>query len=184
LLQKELDEVGGVDAEITSKLGSMVTLNPLQMAKKYLFPIQQMLVWACEWARCAKNIFLWEESYYSFWLTLLSFVLAFVSFFVPWIFIIKWTARGIAWLFFGPLMKCVDVYVLTTDEATAESEAKAEQTDRLGRKNIMEKTIEEARVRNELAFKLRDFKQYFFGKFLTKMSILKKDRFIDIPLSS
>ena len=48
----------------------------------------------------------------------------------------------------------------------------------------MLKTIAENRIKNELLIKLRDFKQYFFGKFLTKVPILKLDRHVDFPLPS
>ena len=183
MLQKELDIVGGADAQISSNVGTGISFN-LQMLKQFLFPIQQMLVWVCQWTRFAKNVFLWEESYYSFWLTLLSFGLAFVCFFVPWLFIIKWTSRIVAWSLFGPLMKVADVYYFASTIVNPDDEAKAEDAHRLGRKRLMEKTIEETRIRNELAFKLRDFKQYFFGKFLTEVPALKADRYIDIPLPS
>ena len=59
-----------------------------------------------------------------------------------------------------------------------------EEAVRLERQKDNEKTLEEKRVKNELAIKLRDFRQYFFGKFLTKVHILKFDRYIDTPLSS
>ena len=55
---------------------------------------------------------------------------------------------------------------------------------RLKRQKDNEKTLEVTRVKNELSFKLQDFRQYFFGKFLTKVHILKFDRYIDTPLSS
>jgi hypothetical protein len=81
-------------------------------------------------------------------------------------------------------MKLLDIYMTKIDGKSKEDELKAEEAERLSRKKMMEKTIQEARIRNELAFKLRAFKQYFFGKFLTKVPILKTDRFIDLPLPS
>lgn len=185
MLQKELEEIGGANAEISSNLGPKVTLDPRQaLGRKYLFPVQQALLQACEWIRFLRNIFLWEESYYSFWVTLVSFVLSIVFIFVPWIFLIRWTSRIVTWTLFGPWMKLLDVYLAKANQRSKDDELKAEEADRLGRKKQMEKTIEEARIRNELAFKLRAFKQYFFGKFLTKVPILKVDRFIDLPLPS
>lgn len=185
MLEKELEEIGGANVEIQSNLGPRISADPLQViGKKYLFPIQQMLLIVCEYVRFARNIFIWEESYYSFWVTLVSFVLSFVFIFVPWVFLIRWTSRLIAWTLFGPWMKLADVYIAKTEKLSKEDEAKVEEAARLGRKKLMEKTIQDARIRNELAFKLRAFKQYFFGKFLTKVPILKADRFIDVPLPS
>jgi hypothetical protein len=185
MLEKELEEIGGANAEISSNLGPKISLDPRHvLGKKYLFPVQQTLLLVCEWVRFFRNVFLWEESYYSFWLTLVSFILSFVFIFVPWVFLIRWTTRIIAWTLFGPWMKLIDVYIAKADQRSKDDELKAEEADRLGRKKLMEKTIQEARIRNELAFKLRAFKQYFFGKFLTKVPILKVDRFIDVPLPS
>ena len=182
-LTKELEDAGGANADIASKLGSGITLNPLQMAKRYLYPIQQMLLVACEWVRFAKNILLWEESYYSFWVTFLSFTLSVVFLFLPWVFIARWTARITAWALFGPWMKLVDMYIMKSIQNKEEA-AEQEEAERKGRRKIMEKIILDTRIRNEIAFKLRDFKQYFFGKFLTKVPILKADRYVDIPLPS
>lgn len=185
MLEKELEDIGGANAEISSNLGPKFSLDPRQvLGKKYLFPVQQTLLLVCESVRFLRNVFLWEESYYSFWVTLVSFILSIVFIFVPWVFLIRWTSRIVAWTLFGPWMKLVDIYITKSDQRSKGDELKAEDADRLGRKKLMEKTIQEARIRNELAFKLRAFKQYFFGKFLTKVPILKVDRFIDIPLPS
>jgi len=152
----------------------------LGLLKSYLFPIQQMMFETCKWLRFAKNIILWEESIYTFWLIVVSLVLSVVFLFVPWFWIIKWSSRIIIWGLFGPWMKLVDMYVKGNEEDINA----AVEADRLARKQINEKTLQETRVKNELAFKLRDFKQYFFGKYLTKVNILNFDRFVETPLPS
>lgn len=152
----------------------------LGLLKSYLFPIQQMMFETCKWLRFAKNIILWEESIYTFWLIVVSLVLSVVFLFVPWFWIIKWSSRIIIWGLFGPWMKLVDMYVKGNEEDINA----AVEADRLARKQINEKTLQETRVKNELAFKLRDFKQYFFGKYLTKADILNFDRFVETPLPS
>jgi len=178
-LTKDLEDAGGANApDISSKLDSGISINPLHLAKCYLYPTQQILLVVLKWVRFAKNILLWEESCYSFWVTFLSFTLSVVFVFLPWVFILHWTARITAWTLFGPWMKLVDMF------QNKEEAAEQEEAERKGRRKMMEKTILETRIRNEIAIKLRDFKQYFFGKFVTTVPILKADRYVDMPLPS
>lgn len=183
--QKELEEAGGTDTDISSSSGGP-KINPvIRMAKPYLFPIQQQLIVACEGLRSARNILTWEESVLSFWLVLVTFVLGAVFMVFPWLFFVRWFARILAWGVFGPWMKLVDIIFFSsssTDDTLKEAEAEA--ADRAGRRKYMEKLITEARVKNENAAKLRDMKQYFFGKYLTRVPIFKTDRYVDRPLPS
>ena len=94
--QKELEEAGGTDTDISSSSGGP-KINPvIRMAKPYLFPIQQQLIVACEGLRCARNILTWEESVLSFWLVLVTFVLGAVFMVFPWLFFVRWFARILA----------------------------------------------------------------------------------------
>ncbi len=179
-LQRELEEAGGADIDIASPTEGL----GLKIEKKYLYPIQRILLYVCEIVRFIRNIILWEESLYSFWVTFLSFSLSILLFFVPWGFIVRWSSRIVAWALFGPWMKAVDVYIYQSGSETDESIAKKEEAERTIRRKVMEKTITETRIKNELLIKLRDFKQYFFGKFLVRVPILKFDRHIDHPLAS
>lgn len=182
-LYRELEEAGGANTDIASSTEGP-GINPIKVARKHLYPIQQILLYVCEIVRFIRNIILWEESLYSFWVTFISFSLSVLLFFVPWGFIVRWSSRIVAWALFGPWMKAVDVYVYQSGSETEESLAKREEAERTIRKKVMEKTITETRIKNELLIKLRDFKQYFFGKFLTRVPILKYDRHIDQPLAS
>jgi len=56
--------------------------------------------------------------------------------------------------------------------------------ERLKRKIKRDETLTQARIQNELARKYRDFKRYYFGKYLTKVPILRVDRYLEVPLSS
>ncbi len=179
-LQRELEEAGGANTDIASSTEGL----GLKVARKYLYPIQQILLYVCEIVRFIRNIILWEESLYSFWVTFLSFSLSVLLFFVPWGFIVRWSSRVVVWTLFGPWMKAIDIYVYQSGSETEESVAKREEAERAIRRKVMEKTIKETRIRNELLIKLRDFKQYFFGKFLVRVPILKYDRHIDQPLAS
>merc|ERR1712165_219861 len=50
------------------------------------------------------------------------------------------------------------------------------------RRRQRDETLSEARIQNENARKYRDFKMYFFGRFLTKVPIFRMDRCLDLPL--
>lgn len=187
-LQKEIEDAGGTDTDISSpKSSGGPKINPvIRMAKPYLYPIQKQLLFVCEGFRCAKNIVTWEESVLSFWLVLITLVLAAFFSLFPWLFFVRWFARVVAWLVFGPWMKLVDIFFFPDGSAHDQStkEMEAEEADRAGRRRYMQKIITETRIKNENAVKLRDMKQYFFGKFLTRVPIFKTDRYVDRPLPS
>jgi len=176
-LYRELEEGGGANTEIASSFNGP-NLTPMAVAKKYLYPIQQTMIIVCEVVRFVRNIILWEEPIYSFWITMISFILSVLFYFVPWAFIVRWFSRLVAWALFGPWMKLLDT------SGSPDSEELKEEAYRSTRRKAMQKTIAENRIKNELLIKLRDFKQYFFGKFLTKVPILKLDRYVDFPLPS
>ncbi len=178
-LERELEEAGGTGMNIVTETGGVVVDPILLATKKSLYPIQQTLLSICDITRFVRNIVLWEESVYSFWVTFTCFSLSVVLLFIPWGFIFQWLSRIIVWTLFGPWMAFFQRRL-----ETKESELKQEEAERSNRRRQMEKTINETRVRNEILIKLRDFKQYLFGKFITMVPILKCDRHIDQPLST
>jgi len=179
---KEQEEIGEAEVDISTK-GGGVSINPLIAFKPILYPIQQALGTVCNGIRFTRNVIIWEENYFSFWVTLGSFVLAFCCLFVPWAFLIKWTTRIVVWTLFGPWMKAVDVYYVSklkplSEEEEREKKAKESET----RKEATELAAKNARIKREDATKLKVMKKYRFGKFISKVPILKMDRFPDIPL--
>merc|ERR1712174_111062 len=99
--QKELDNVG--DSIIESK-GVNVSVDPM---KPILYPVQKNLGIVCDVLRVMKNLIIWEECYYSFWLTMGSFVVGVACLFVPWRFLAIWSCRIFVWTLLGPWMKLV-----------------------------------------------------------------------------
>lgn len=130
-----------------------------------------------------KNVIIWEESYFAAIISLASIVLAIALAFVPWAFMLRWTSRIIVWSLFGPWMKAVDIfYVSKIKPLTEEEEAKQEhEADKLRRERTKAAALQ-AKIAREDAQKLKDMKKYMFGKFITHVSVLKLDRFRDIPL--
>jgi len=174
---KEMAEVGDTNEDLSAKMtADSAILNP---AKVYLFPIQNILRVACNGLRIFKNILLWEECYISFWITLSSFVLSVILFFVPWGFLIKWTLRIIVWVAFGPWMKLADIYYFSENDEQRHARM---ETLRLERQKWLDQLKNDAMISREKTAKLRDFKQYLFGKYICRVNILKKDRYYDIPL--
>jgi hypothetical protein len=97
-LRKELGEeindaeAGDVDIATQSKnpLSALRSLNPL---KGVLYPIQLQLGQGVVALRIAKSIFLWEESYYAFWITMACFAGSLVICWVPWGWVLRWIFR-------------------------------------------------------------------------------------------
>lgn len=178
---KELEEIGEADADISTKVGGGISFDPIKAA---LHPVQLLLGVICEALRFVKHVVYWEEAYFSFWITICSAFLAVACLFVPWFFIIRWTARILVWTVFGPWMKLVDVfYVSTLKPETEEDRIDREKREKQERLMATSQAISEARQVRENTAKMRDMKRLMFGKFAMKIPILKQDRFSDKPLA-
>lgn len=178
----EIEGVGG-DADISTKQGSGI-VSSIDVFKPFLFPIQQYLDLAVGYVRIVRNVIVWQEAYISFWVTTGCFGLAVVFFFLPWVFLLQWTARIIVWVVFGPWMKLVDVFYVSkikplSEDEEAEKQRQAELARRLRRKD----KVKEARIQKEDATKLKAMKKIMFGKFVTKVPVIKQDRHQDFPLA-
>jgi hypothetical protein len=177
---KELEEIGEADADISTKVGGGISLDPIKAA---LHPVQLLLGVVCGILRFIKHVMSWEEAYFSFWVTIGSTFLAFACLFVPWFFLMRWTSRIIVWVVFGPWMKLVDVfYVSKLKPETEEERILREEKERQDRRLLTSQAAHEARQVRENAAKMRDMKQFMFGKFAMKVPILKQDRYCDVPL--
>jgi hypothetical protein len=175
---KEMEERGDIDGDL-SFVKRGFSFNP---ATAYLYPIQQWLGIIINILRITKNIVIWEESYLSFWFALIAFLLSFLSLFVPWSLIVKWLLRVVVYICFGPWMKLVDLFYFQVIESEEESNERLNKI-KLERKKYLAEQLLQAQIVKENNTKLKDFKQYMFGKYITKVNIMKKDRFIDEPLS-
>mmetsp|Transcript_23343 Transcript_23343/g.36135 ORF Transcript_23343/g.36135 Transcript_23343/m.36135 type:complete len:1112 (+) Transcript_23343:197-3532(+) len=172
---KEMEERDDIDEDL-SVVKRKFTLNP---TTAYLYPIQQWLGIIINALRITKNIVIWEESYLSFWFAVTSFILSVLSLFVPWSLLVKWTMRITVYVFFGPWMKLVDIYYYQINES---EESERENRLKSERQEYLADQILQAQLVRENNTKLRDFKQYMFGEHITKVNIMKKDRFRDKPL--
>ena len=181
-MEAELEDMadGKVDME-SNLLGSKI--DNLRVTKKFLYPLQKVLLQVCKWLRFVKNVLLWEEPL-SFWLALGCLLLsaAFIKLQVVRraMWVLGWVTRIATWTIFGPWMKWIGGLIFSSDDDSSEEK----ETKRLEKAKEHKEALLRLRVENELAYKLRDFRQYFFGSFLTKVPVLKFDRYIDMPLSS
>jgi len=73
--EKELAELGDLDTDISSGKSGGRSINPY---RAFLWPAQQYLFMAVKAIRLVKNIVLWTECYYAFWVTFGCFVLSIV----------------------------------------------------------------------------------------------------------
>ena len=175
---KNLQAIGEADADISTKVG-----GGFEPFKSTLYPIQIILAQCCGGLRFVKNVVRWEESYFSFWITVGSVFLAVVCAFIPWFFLFQWTSRIIVWVFFGPWMKLVDVfYVSKIKPETEEERVQRVQLERQQRKLATTEAAKQARLVRENAAKMRAMKTVMFGRFASRVPIIKKDRYSDIPL--
>ena len=178
---KELEEIGDADADISTKVGGGISIDPIKAA---LYPVQLLLGTICLHLRFVKNVIIWEECYFAFWIATASSILSFACLFVPWFWIMRWSARIVVWTVFGPWMKLLDVFYFSTLKPETEEESMLrQQRERLQRKLVTTEAASKARQIREDAAKMREMKKYLFGKFGIKVPGLKQDRYADRPLS-
>ena len=130
-----------------------------------------------------RNVYIWEEPYFAFFLTSASLVVGLVFLFVPWAFLIRWTGRIVAWGVFGPHMKLVDIfYYSKLKPATEEEESKQLSEYFEGQRKVAEATALAALIETEDAQKLKAIKKLLYGKYIVRVPVVKSERFRDIPL--
>jgi len=177
--EKEMNEIGKATTDISTKQSNM-SMDPF---KPLLFPIQQNLSLLLQRLRYIRFVIFWEECYFSFWVTTACFVLSFAFLFVPWIFLLRWATRIFVWLIFGPWMKLVDILYFSENEAPTEEQLLIKKkANIIKRKLATSVAVEEARIKREDAAKLKAMKTFMFGKYITKVPVLKQDRYRDSPL--
>jgi len=133
--------------------------------------------------RIAKSVVLWEEAYFSFWITTASFLCALVLIWIPFGFLFRWISRIVVFVVLGPWMALVDRYYFKEDPNLTD-----EEKDALVRERFRAR-FEEARlaasnyqIRKERALKLKSMKKYMFGKFHLRVPQFSEDLFKDVPL--
>ena len=133
--------------------------------------------------RHVKHVLSWQECYIAFWVTLGCILLSVICFFIPWFFFITWTTRLTVWAVFGPWMKLVDVYYVSKIKPLTEEQlAQQQERDRAKRRLDLMTAVAGARVKREDKIKLKAMKKYMFGKYITRVPVLKEDRYRDLPL--
>ena len=176
--EKDLAEIGEAKTDISTKAGGM----NVDIFKPIFFPIQKNLAMVCRMSRAFRAIVTWDECYFTFWIVTMSVVMGFAFMFVPWFWILKWTARFVVWSIFGPWMKLVDIFYYSKIKPLSEDEIEQrEEHQRLHRQELTFRLGSANRIKRENAAKLRDVKKFMFGDYIAKVPILKADRYRDVP---
>lgn len=185
-LQAELGEEMQ-DAEAAEEIGKYggifkgVSVNPL---KPVLYPIQKELRKVIYATRIARSIVLWNECYYAFWLANACFLVALLFFFVPFAFILRWTMRIIVLVALGPWNAIIDRVYFRKDPNMSDAERDEEMRQRF--KARYEEVLQSATdffIRKENAVKMKDMKQFMYGKFLLRVPRFCEDLYEDYPLA-
>lgn len=80
-------------------------------------------------------------------------------------------------------MKLVDTfYVSKKKPLTEEEQMERSEMEREKRRLQTAKAVADARVKREDAAKMKAMKKHLFGKFITRVPVLKEDRYLDMPL--
>lgn len=185
-LTKDLAEAKGDSDDLSTK-SNRPSLDPMILVKPYLHPIQKSLLQVVIFIRATRNVILWDESHYAFFIALASLSFAILFWIIPVVailsFLFHWIARVVAWGTFGPWMPFI--YKKFVDAPNTRDVQNAnEETKREAKRQKKEDVLRAARIQNENAMKDRSFKAYYFGNLFTKIPIMLEDRLLDLPLSS
>lgn len=83
------------------------------------------------------------------------------------------------------MTKLADSYYFSRNKGENDKQKrKRMKTLLLEKQKWLDRQKHNALIAREKTAKLRDFKQYLFGRHICKVNILKKDRYYDIPLPS
>jgi hypothetical protein len=161
--EKEVQDYVDADVDLADRKDG-VSVDPF---KPFLFPIQQCLAVLCRYVRHTKHVLTWQECYIAFWVTSACAVLAVLTAFIPWLFIIQWTARVVVWT--SPGMKLVDIWYVSKIRPLTPDEL--DEKKRLERERQREKTaaaVTLLRIKHENRAKLKAMKTHLFGKFIVR----------------
>jgi len=177
---REEAEIDSAEVDLGTESKGGLNLNPL---KPFLLPVQKNLGKLLECVRFMKNVMLWEECYFAFWITCACIILGVFSLFIPWTFIVIWSTRLAVWAGCGPWMKLVDIYYYSKIEDLSKSKKSKRMRDlKKSRDNYLNLLKEDVRLKEEEAKKLKAMKAYMFGKYSTHVPVVKTDRNRDVPL--
>ena len=131
----------------------------------------------CQYLRMLRSIYMWDETHFSFFLTLflvfLSVTLAFTT--ISWTSIFFWFSKIITWVFLGPWMWFVGRFL--GYNVTDSSRAPVATMKKSSRKT-------KNREVNENKQKLADMKGFLFGCYVQRVDLSRRNRHKDIPLTS
>lgn len=181
-MEKEIDQL---DAQSNEK-GVSVGMNQLMLTpfKDILDPVQSSLYTACVYLRVAKSIVTWKDSVASFWVATIALSFSIVTFFVPWTFLFHWAFKILVYVFLGPWMKLVDIYLVENEnDMTREERKKKAQAEYKKRYDLIMGESKLIRLLKEYQIKIRDMERYLFGQYAVRVPIFKEERFGAIPLA-
>ena len=144
------------------------------LAGNKLLPYQQRLSRYCMKIRYVRNVLNWEQSPWSFFLTLALLGASFVALFIPWGFLFKWSIRIAVYGLLGPWMALFDMFFHEESERAKGKAASKAIKAFLDRRRS-------AKLVKEKALQLKAFRTKLFGNYVTRVPKFSLARHIDIP---
>jgi C2 domain len=171
----------GGEVDITTKEGGLIPLdlNPLKFV---LYPIQLQLGQGVIMLRIAKSVVQWEEPFYAFWITTISFVGSIAICWIPWGWVLRWVLRIVLIAAFGPWMAIVDRRYFMEDPNLTEEEREEVVREKIrARYQAALESGMNVQISRERALKLQAMKKFMFGQYLLRVPRFIEDPFMDHP---
>jgi len=165
---------------------SMQKPMKIQLFKKILYPVQQVLAEIVYFTRLLSGIFSWSQMYLSFWITTFAILLAIASaaiVYTGYDCVFLWAKRLFVYIFLGPLVKIVDVCYFQKLERLSGKEQKIMHAKReRAKRNLFRKEHIATQVKMEDFLKTAALKEHMFGSHVLEVpDVRRPERYPSIP---
>ena len=176
----------------TNKGGGLITkvkgmsidnLGKVDPVKKILYPIQLELGNLVLILRSMKNVAIWRQPVYAFWITTICLLGAFIVAWLPVWFLFRWGFRLILIPLTGPWMMIFDRLFFREKPGLSVKEREANMMKNLKMKYaLLNQLLSNQQIHKEDRRKAKAMKQYLYGKYLQLLPHFIRDLSLDRPL--
>mmetsp|Transcript_2409 Transcript_2409/g.4473 ORF Transcript_2409/g.4473 Transcript_2409/m.4473 type:complete len:552 (+) Transcript_2409:343-1998(+) len=161
-------------------------LNLFNFLDSPLQSIHLILNYLCSNLRILRSIITWKAYHYSFAIMVYSTLLGTAFAFLPVNKLIQWVCRVVALIILGPWMKLVDIFYVmpyfpAPDRETNKLEVKEPNVDALFECSTFKILTKRVRVAEEDALKLKDMREYLFGRYMEAIPTFDESRYPNVP---
>lgn len=161
-------------------------LNLFNFLDSPLQSIHLILKNLCSNLRILRSIITWKAYHYSFAIMVYSILIGTAFVLLPVNKLIQWVCRIVALVILGPWMKLVDIFYImpyfpAPDRETDTLEVKEPNVEAFFESSTFKMLTKRVRIAQEEALKLKDMREYLFGRYMEAVPTFDESRYPNIP---